>query len=156
MPSCNPTRRAVWPAAALMLLAAATAGSQEKIEFRHVFDDSVLDVGPKPGETFTDAVRDFHANGLDPYSGKAEAIAAGKVLYESWCQSCHLPDGTGRIGPSLVDEDYFYDRVATDIGLFEVIYAGAAGAMQSFKTRITQDEMLKVIAYLRALQKAGK
>lgn len=95
----------------------------------------------------------FHADGRDPYVGDGPAVAQGKVLYQTWCQSCHLPDGTGRIGPSLVDEDYFYDRSATDVGLFELIYAGAAGAMQSFKTRMTQDEMLKVIAYLRDLQK---
>ena len=38
--------------------------------------------------------------------------------------------------------------------MFEVIYAGAAGAMQSFFRRgLTQDEMLKIIAYTRALKK---
>ncbi len=131
---------------------AIDTAAQEKIVFRHVFDDSVLDVSPKPGEEFSEAVESFHATGRDPYAGDAAAVAAGKALYQNWCQSCHLPDGTGRIGPNLVDNDYFYDRSATDIGLFEVIYAGAAGAMQSFRARMTQDEMLKVIAYLRSMQ----
>lgn len=140
-------------AAAVLVVGIAVVSGARAVEFRHVFDDSVLDVGPRDDETFTDAVKAFHADGRNPYVGNDEAIEAGKVLYETWCQSCHMPDGTGRMGPSLVDDDYFYERVATDIGLFEVIYAGAAGAMQSFKPRMTQDEMLKVIAYLRALQK---
>jgi cytochrome c-L len=135
-----------------MMLGLAGSAGADAVEFRHVFDDSLLDVGPQPGEAFTDAVKSFHDTGKDPYVGNTGAIAAGKGLYEAWCQSCHLPDGTGRIGPSLVDQDYFYDRVATDIGLFEVIFAGAAGAMQSFKSRMSQDDMLKLIAYLRALQ----
>lgn len=145
----NTARRVLVTAVLPLLLCTAGAAA---VEFRHVFDDSLLDVGPKPGETFTPAVEAFHASGKDPYIGNTEAVATGKTLYETWCQSCHLPDGTGRIGPSLVDKDYFYDRVASDVGLFEVIYAGAAGAMQSFKPRMTQDEMLKLIAYLRLLQ----
>jgi cytochrome c-L len=138
-----------------IVVAAALLASQaiaDGVTFRHVFDDSVLDVGPQPGETFTEAVISFHATGRNPYVGDSTAAAQGRDLYENWCQSCHLRDGTGRIGPSLVDQDYFYERVATDAGLFEVIYAGAAGAMQSFRTRMTQDEMLQVIAWLRQLQ----
>ena len=38
--------------------------------------------------------------------------------------------------------------------MFEVIYAGAAGAMQSFFRRgMPQEEMLKIIAYVRTLKK---
>jgi hypothetical protein len=36
---------------------------------------------------------------------------------------------------------------------FEVIFGGAAGAMQPFSKRMTQDEFLKVIAYLRTSMK---
>lgn len=139
-------------AAALFLAGIAGTTGTQAIEFRHAFDDSVLDVSPREDETFTDAVRSFHATGRDPYVGQADAIAAGKSLYEDWCQSCHLPSGTGRIGPNLIDREYNYDRVASDAGLFEVIFAGAGGAMQSFRTRMTQDEMLKLVAYLRSLQ----
>jgi len=38
--------------------------------------------------------------------------------------------------------------------MFEVIYAGAAGAMQSFFRRgVKQDDILKMIAYVRTLKK---
>ena len=94
---------------------------------------------------------DFHATGENPYAGDEQAIADGAALYKRWCQACHLPDGTGRIGPNLVDEQWKYERTGTDVGQFEIIYAGGAGAMQPFRARISQDEMLKVITYVDAL-----
>lgn len=107
-----------------------------------------------PDEKETEAVKEFHATGQIRYRTDAAAVAEGKELYERHCQSCHLPDGSGRLGPSLITDDWKYKRVATDVGMFEVIYAGAAGAMQSFFRRgLTQDETLKIIAYTRTLKK---
>jgi mono/diheme cytochrome c family protein len=34
-----------------------------------------------------------------------------------------------------------------------VIYGGAGGAMQAFSKRMSQDDILKIIAYVRDLQK---
>ncbi|HVY04384.1 MAG TPA: c-type cytochrome [Burkholderiales bacterium] len=137
----------------LALLLPWPAAAAEEIVFHHAFDESVLDVGARPGESFSDAVKSFHANGKNPYVGDADATAQGKVLYDTWCQGCHMPDGSGHMGPSLIDDVYIYDRVPTDLGLFEVVFAGAGGAMQSFAERMSQDDMLKVVAYIRRLQK---
>ncbi len=146
--------------AALVVIAGAAAtgivalAADQAIEFRHALDDSPLDVSPIKGETFTEAVKSFHATGTNPYSGNAEAFERGKELYNEDCAACHMPDGTGRIGPSLVDEDTIYPRVKTDVGMFEVIHSGASGAMQSFAQRgMLQDDMLKVMAYVRSLKK---
>jgi len=136
-----------------LMLAAIGLLAQTEIQFRNAFDGSPLDVSAKPGETFTEAVRTFQATGKNPYLGDPAALAAGKKLYDNWCQGCHLPDGTGRIGPSLVGDDYTYEGVATDAGMFEVVYGGAGGAMQSFAKRISQDDILKIIAYVRSLKK---
>ena len=81
-------------------------------------------------------------------------VADGKKLYAAYCQSCHLPDGSGRMGASLIGEKHVYERVAKDVGLFEVIFGGASGAMQPFSKRMTQDEILKVMAYVRTLMKS--
>ena len=102
----------------VVLLVALQSIAQAPPIFRHAFDDSALDVSPKPGEIFTPAVESFHANGADPYVGNATATAQGKLLYESWCQGCHMPDGSGHMGPSLIDDVYLYKRVPTDAGLF--------------------------------------
>jgi cytochrome c-L len=65
-----------------------------------------------------------------------------------------LPDGTGRIGPNIVDATVVRERVATDVGMFEIIYGGGSGAMQSFHRRgMVQDDMLKIMAYVRSLKK---
>ena len=53
-----------------------------------------------------------------------------------------MPDGSGRIGPSLIGPQHIHERTATDVGLFEAVLGGSLGAMQSFRDRLTQDEIL--------------
>ena len=77
----------------------------------------------------------------------------GRTLYDQWCASCHLADGTGHIGSNLIDSMYNYPRVATNVGMFEVIYAGGTGAMQAFGNRLTQEEILKIMAFVSTLKK---
>jgi cytochrome c-L len=134
------------------LIGLAPGGAAE-IAFRYAIDNSPLDVTPRAGERLTDAAQDFRKTGENPYNGKQDAIADGKKLYATYCQSCHLPDGSGRMGASLIGEKHVHERIANDVGLFEVIFGGASGAMQPFSKRMTQDEILKVMAYLRTLMK---
>lgn len=130
-------------------LAAANAAS-DGVTFHYVLDGSPLDVSAKPGEVLSEAVIEFHRTGKNPYNSDGVALGDGKNLYLSICQSCHMPDGSGRIGPSLIDHQHEYPQVANDVGLFEVVFGGASGAMQPFSKRLSQDQILKVIAYVRA------
>jgi len=141
------------PAVAFIALAIAAAPAIA-VEFRSALDDSPIDVAPIKGEEFTDAVKSFHETGENPYNGNADAIAAGKALYNENCQVCHKPDGSGGMGPSLIDDTVVNSRANTDVGMFEVIHSGAAGAMRPFSKRgMTQDQMLKIIAYIHTLKK---
>ena len=72
-----------------------------KVVFRAALDDSPLKFDLKPDQTLTPQVEEFYKTGLNPYSGDPEAIKAGNKSYQKLCQSCHLKDGGGRIGPSL-------------------------------------------------------
>jgi cytochrome c-L len=139
--------------AALAFGDAASSGiasaASDVVTFHHVLDGSPLDVSAKPGEELSDAVMKFQKTGHNPYNVNAQAIGEGKDLYTSICQSCHMPDGSGRIGPSLIDGRHQYPQIATDVGLFEVVFGGASGAMQPFSKRLSQDQILKVIAYVR-------
>jgi cytochrome c-L len=137
----------------VLTVASVSFAQAQDITFRHVFDKSPLDVTPKAGEVLTDQVKEFRKSGQNPYTGGADAIAQGKKLYGDFCESCHLPDGSGRMGPTLIEDYHVHDEIKTDVGLFEVIFGGAAGAMQPFSKRMTQDEILKVMAYLRTLMK---
>ncbi len=150
--------RSVWGAAlaAVLLTGALWAAEAPKQKYRHIAFDTPLEVAAKPGEEITKAVREFHATGKNPYGGDPKAAAEGKKLYDEWCASCHMPLGTGGMGPSLVGAKHIYPRTETDVGLFETIYGGALGAMQPFGDRLTQDEMLKLIAYINSLRKNAR
>jgi cytochrome c-L len=141
--------------ASLILVGAGLAPSLAAIAFKNALDDTPLDVTPESGETATDAVKQFHETGVNSYDGNAEAIADGKSLYTSNCQVCHGDTLKGGAfgAPSLVDDKLRHSRVVDDVGMFEVIYGGAAGAMAGFKGRLTQDQILKVIAYVRSVKK---
>jgi cytochrome c-L len=136
--------------AAMLMAAGAETNAPQ---FASVVDGSPLEIKPLAGETITDAVKAFYANGENPYKSDPAAIADGKKIYLANCQACHMPDGSGRIGPSLIGDTHNYDRFTTDKGIFEIVYGGATGAMQPFGKRLTQDDVLRVTAYVRTLKK---
>lgn len=123
------------------------------ITFRHPLDNNPLELNLMPNDTVTPAVASFREDGKNPYAGDSAAIAAGNQAYQQWCAGCHLADGTGRIGSNLVDEQVRYPRANTPVGMFELIYAGASGAMQPFGDRVSQDDILKMMAFIESLMK---
>ncbi len=132
---------------------AATSNADGSVAFQHALDNKPLKIVPMANERVSAQVTQFLKTGVNPYKGNTAATAAGKVTYGQWCAACHLADGTGRIGSNLVDNNYTYPRVKTDVGTFEVIYGGASGAMQSFGGRIGQDDILKIMTYMESLKK---
>jgi cytochrome c-L len=131
----------------------AVAVSAAMPQFTSPLDNEPLEIKLLPGEQITEAVQRFYDTGEDPYKDDPPALAKGQDLYQTYCQACHLPDGSGRIGPSLIGDTHHYPRFTTDKGLFEIIYGGATGAMQPFGKRLTQDQILQVVAYVRTLKK---
>lgn len=121
--------------------------------FRHSLTNQPLKMDLYPNETVTPQAIEFQKTGKNPYNGNKDAIAAGRQTYDQWCAACHLADGTGRIGSNLIDGQVTYPRVANDVGMFEAIYGGASGAMQSFGGRLTKDEILKMMAFIESIKK---
>ena len=121
--------------------------------FRNALNSQPLKLNLYPNETVTAKAIEFQKTGKNPYLGNKDAVAAGRAAYDQWCASCHLADGTGRIGSNLIDAQVTYPRVANDVGFFEVVYGGASGAMQAFGNRLTQDEILKMMAFIDSLKK---
>jgi|LNFM01.1.fsa_nt_gb cytochrome c-L len=143
-----------WILAPALAAALLFSGGASAVEFKNALTNAPLDVKPKTGEVETDAVKSFKETGENPYNADAAAIEAGKKLYATNCATCHLPDGTGRIGPNIIDDTVVRERTGTDVGMFEIIYGGGSGAMQSFHRRgMVQDDMLKIMAYVRSLKK---
>ncbi|MCG3202772.1 MAG: Cytochrome c-L [Gammaproteobacteria bacterium] len=122
------------------------------LTFTNTFSGEPLDVTPPDGEIATEATTHFLRTAENIYVGDAAAIGKGSELFLKQCAVCHGINATGRMGPSLVDDEYVYSRNASDKGIFETIYGGAGGLMAPLKGRITQDEILKIMAYLRSLR----
>jgi cytochrome c-L len=151
--ACVPARLAALLMTASAALLFAWPAFTQGITFRYALDGSPLEVSAKPGEQETEVVKEFKQTGKNSYNGNPEAIEEGKKFYTTYCALCHLPDGSGRMGPSLIDGQHVHERITNDVGLFELIYGGASGAMQPFSKRMTQDEILKTMAYLRTFMK---
>src|SRR5262249_45386096 len=118
-------------ACAAMAACAASVSAQELV-FRSIIDKSPLDIAAKSGEAVTDELKEFRRTGRNPYKGKADAVAQGKKIYTEFCASCHMPDGSGHMGPSLIEDYHVHEEIKTDVGLFEMVFGGGFGAMQPF------------------------
>ena len=147
------TRRPTFAlAAAAILLGASPAIPDDGVQFLDPLTDEPIAFEYRPDQEITPAVEQMHATGENAYLGEEQAILDGEATYKKLCQACHMPDGSGRIGPSLIDDQHKYERTGSQKGQFEIVYAGGAGAMQAFGRRIDQDEILKVLAYVEALK----
>ncbi len=115
-------------------------------------DDEIAQVlTPKEGDT--PAVRQFKETGKNPYNKDPEAIAEGfKLARASACTHCHGGDLSGFLAPNLTTANWRYPRDATDKGMFQTLYFGTNGGMAAWGKlgSLTEDEILKVIAFLRS------
>lgn len=134
--------------AALALFAPAASA---EVEFLHAKNDKPLVFKYRKKQEITEAVTQFRTNGANPYTGDDAAITAGGKLYKKLCVACHAADGSGKVGPSLIDDEWQYARTGTDVGRFEIIYGGGKKSMRAFGRQVDQDGILKVMAYLDVL-----
>lgn len=101
---------------------------------------------------------------VNPVSGDPNAIAAGRNLYEENCAECHGDDGSGDIGPSLVDNIMVnVEGDLSDAHYFVIISNGleeemmiegraAEGGMPDFGEDLSKEEIWYLISYIRSLQ----
>lgn len=128
------------------------SASGEPLEFTDIYGSPLEIEEPRPDETFTEEVREFHRTGENPYVGNEEAIEEGRELFNATCRGCHGLEASGGMGPALTDETFRHERVATDKGFFEVVHGGASGAMRAFGDRLDQADILKIMAYVVSLR----
>jgi mono/diheme cytochrome c family protein len=108
----------------------------------------------------------------NPYTGQADKIAEGKKVFTgSSCNGCHGGGGGGGICPSIKNETWVYG--SDDDTLFRLITLGSMGLQGVGYQRIglesvvapmppfggilkSDDEVFKVIAYIRSLYSGSK
>lgn len=109
----------------------------------------------------TPAAKEFLNSGKNAYIGKADAVKAGKKIFQLYsCTACHGAHGEGAVGPNLIDDKWNYAKNAQDQGIFETIWAGTAAGMGAKgkglmqpddpSQGLTPDEVLKVVAFIRS------
>ena len=102
-------------------------------------------VGPVPGP---DVAMPLPEN---PYAHDKVALAEGKKLFARFnCSGCHGDHAGGGMGPSLRDEAWMYGGSGADI--FSTIAEGRAHGMPAWGTKLTQDQIWKLAAYIQSMR----
>lgn len=129
-------------------------------------DKPAASAATKPATVSADGKNE---HGLDilknPYTGNAEVIAQGKELFVSKaCSGCHGAGGGGGMCPPVVNDTWVYG--SDDTTLFNLVKLGSSGLQAKGYTRVghenvvgdmppfagvvTDDELWKLIAYVRS------
>ena len=87
---------------------------------------------------------------VNAYEGNAWAIGEGQRLYAQMnCAGCHSPGGGGGIGPALTDDEWIYGGQPENI--FDTVVKGRPRGMPSYRDRLGNSEVWKLVAYVRTL-----
>lgn len=90
----------------------------------------------------------------NPYREEAVALEEGKQVFMTICAACHKPDGSGLVGPSLVDPYWKYG--SSDAELFETVAEGRPMGMPPWKSQLGSEKIWKVLAYLETLPRSDE
>ncbi len=103
-----------------------------------------IPVGPVPGPGAA------APQPTDPYAGSRIAIMQGRQLFINYnCYGCHGGHGGGGMGPSLRDADWIYGD--SDAHVFSSIAEGRAHGMPAWGSKVPQDQIWKLVAYIKSL-----
>jgi len=90
----------------------------------------------------------------NPYRGNSAAIAEGREIFTTICAACHRPDGSGLVGPSLIDPYWKYGH--SDRDLFLTVTKGRPGGMPAWEPQLGAEKIWKVLAFVETLPKSDK
>jgi cytochrome c oxidase cbb3-type subunit III len=91
----------------------------------------------------------------NPFWGNTDAVHQGEQLYNQNCTACHGFQGTaGEIGPAILHNLSMPLRgELNDFQIINTIHSGVPGSlMPSFQGKLSDDDILKVGAYLHSLR----
>jgi cytochrome c oxidase cbb3-type subunit 3 len=88
----------------------------------------------------------------NPYRGDAAAIAEGQQVFLQICAACHKPDGSGLVGPSLVDPYWKYGH--GDSELFQSVMEGRPAGMPAWGAQLGSEKVWRALAYLETLPRS--
>ena len=105
----------------------------------------VTSIGPIPGPSSP------QPRATNPYSNDRTAMGEGRQLFVRFnCSGCHGGRAGGGMGPSLRDVDWIYGN--DDAQVFSSISEGRARGMPAWHTRLTADQIWKLVTYIKSLR----
>ncbi len=129
----------------LALLLAGCARDQSSHTSNGALAAVYTTVGPVPG---TAAAAGDTPN---PLGSNAVTVQAGQRLFQRYnCAGCHGDHGGGGMGPSLRDSTWIYG--ASNSRIFSSIAEGRAHGMPAWGTRIPEQQIWELVAYIRSLR----
>lgn len=84
----------------------------------------------------------------NPHTGNPLSVLSGQGQYRQRCANCHGMDARGHRGPDLTT---LWTAGRTDAGIFQTIRMGVPGTEMPAAIRAPDDDVWRVIAYLRTL-----
>jgi cytochrome c oxidase cbb3-type subunit 3 len=98
---------------------------------------------PKAAATYTD-------DQLAAFAKDPAKLAAGKVVFTTYCVACHRPDGGGLIGPNLTDDFWIHGGRPTD--LMKTVTDGVlAKGMPNWGKMLKPEQVESAVAYVQSL-----
>jgi mono/diheme cytochrome c family protein len=93
---------------------------------------------------------------LNPYGGKPEAIQQGRTLWLQYgCSGCHGVGGGGGMAMPVIDETWKFG--SDDETLYKLVKGQiAAQTMPKIYGEMPDDELWKILAYVRSLYAGDK
>lgn len=101
-------------------------------------------VGPIPG-----GVQNVQ-HSTNPYATDPVALQDGRRLFNWYnCSGCHGGHAGGGMGPSLRDPVWIYGN--RDDQIFDTIAHGRSNGMPAWGTKIPQDQIWELVAYIKSM-----
>jgi cytochrome c oxidase cbb3-type subunit 3 len=132
-------------AASCLLVGAACGGKPPQGGATAAPPPAITTVGPIPGPP------NNPPSMANPYKDNRTAVAEGRQIFVRFnCSGCHGGRAGGGMGPSLRDVDWIYGN--GDTQMFSSIAEGRARGMPAWHTRLTADQIWKLVAYIKSLR----
>jgi cytochrome c oxidase cbb3-type subunit 3 len=107
-------------------------------------------IGPVPGPS-TPGVSGAAVPTANPYAQNRAATGEGRQLFVRFnCSGCHGGRAGGGMGPSLRDVDWIYGN--DDARIYSSIAQGRAHGMPAWESRMTADQIWKLVTYIKSLR----
>ena len=132
---------------AAAVLAAAGCRSRDSTDIAAVSatPSNLFAVGPVPGPNPPGA------QATNPYANDPAALQQGRELFVAMnCSGCHGGHAGGGMGPSLRDVDWIYGKA--DANIFSSIAQGRAHGMPSWGSRLPEQSIWALVAYIKSLR----